>query len=110
LTLRSSAQSSRTSREPEGTYEWQGGGLDLNGTFVSGPEIFDYARFDIVGTGRHGTGTDGWEYRYHGHLSWQWAKGSDVQTPTLVGSVIRIHGEEAAPAGYVAPFIAVKRS
>ena len=53
LTLRSSAQAGWN---VEGTYEWQGGGLDLNGTFVSGPEIFDYARFDIVGTGRHGTG------------------------------------------------------
>src|SRR3954464_9872353 len=35
LTLRSSAQAG----DLQGTVEWPGGGLDLNGTFVSGPEI-----------------------------------------------------------------------
>ena len=93
----------------EGRIEWQGGGLDLKGTSVSGQEIFDVLRFDIVGTGRPGTGTAGWEYVYHGHLTRQWPNGVN-QTPALVGSVIRTkpHGE-AAPAGYVAPFIAVKQ-
>src|SRR3954464_11356051 len=76
LTLRSSAQAGKL----EGTIEWPGGGLDLDGKFLSDPEIFDYARFYIVGTGRPGTGTDGWEYRYQGHLPWQWANGPDVQT------------------------------
>jgi hypothetical protein len=114
LTLRSSAPAHAQAGNLEGTYEWQGGGLDLNGTFVSGPEIFDYARFDIVGTGRHGTGTVGWEYRYHGHLSWQWAEGSYVQTPTLVGSVIRVKAHPSSdggtsPAGEVFSFIALKQ-
>jgi hypothetical protein len=111
LTLRSSAQAGKL----EGTIEWPGGGLDLDGTFVSSSEIFDYARFDIVGTGRPdstgrpGTGTDGWEYRYHGHLSWQWAKGPDIQTPTLVGSVIRSKPHGVSRAGEVFSFIALKQ-
>jgi hypothetical protein len=105
LTLRSSAQAGKL----EGTIEWPGGGLDLDGTFVSDPEIFDYARFYIVGTGRPGTGTQGWEYRYHGHLSWQWATGPDVQTPTLVGSVIRSKPHGESRAGEVFSFIALKQ-
>ena len=109
LTLISSAQAPAQAGNLEGTIEWPGGGLDLNGTFVSGPEIFDYARFDIVGTGRPGTGTEGWEYRYHGHLSWQWAKGPDVQTPTLVGSVIRAKPHGDSKAGEVFSFIALKQ-
>ena len=58
----------------EGTIEWAGGGLNLKGTvllrervgekpgYVGEPRIF----FEMVGTGRPGTDTDGWEYRYHG--------------------------------------------
>ena len=109
LILRSSAQAPAQAGDLQGTIEWPGGGLDLNGTFVSGPEIFDYARFEIVGTGRPGTGTDGWEYRYHGHLSWQWAKGPDVQTPTLVGSVIRGKPHGDSKGGEVFSFIALKQ-
>jgi hypothetical protein len=105
LTLRSSAQAGKL----EGTIEWPGGGLDLDGTFVSGPEIFDYARFYIVGTGRPDSTTHGWEYRYHGHLSWQWAKGPGVQTPTLVGSVIRSKPHGESRAGEVFSFIALKQ-
>jgi hypothetical protein len=110
LTLRSSAQAGNL----EGTYEWQDGTLVLSGTFESGPEIFDYARFNIVGTGRPNTNTAGWEYRYHGHLLWQWAKGPEVQTPTLVGSVIRVNAHPSSdggtsPAGEVFSFIALKQ-
>jgi hypothetical protein len=115
LTLRSSAQAPAQAGNLQGTIEWPGGGLDLNGTFASGPEIFDHARFEIVGTGRPdgtgrpGTGTDGWEYRYYGHLSWQWAKGPDVQTPTLVGSVIRVTAHGDSKAGEVFSFVALKQ-
>jgi hypothetical protein len=94
----------------EGTLEWSGGGLDLKGTVLWGERV----SFNLEGTGRPGTDTAGWDYRYYGHLTPRWPKPREAsrvdQTPTLVGSVIRIHGEEAAPAGYVAPFIAVKRS
>jgi len=95
----------------EGTIGWQGGGLDLNGTVVSG----ERSRFDIVGTGRPRTDTAGWEYRYHGHLSRHWPEGVD-QHQTLVGSVIRITphngqpGRWLSPAGEVFSFIAVKQS
>jgi hypothetical protein len=52
----------------EGTLEWEGGGLNLEGRV-------DGASFYIVGTGRRNTGTDGWEYRYRGHLARNWQGG-----------------------------------
>jgi len=97
----------------EGTIEWSGGGLDLKAT-VLWVDPHGHTVFDIVGTGRRDTDTADWEYRYHGHQTPRlWLpKPLDViqinQVPTLRGSVIRVHGE-GAPAGYVAPFIAVKR-
>jgi len=90
----------------QGAIEWDGGGLDLQGTA-------DGANFDIVGTGRPNTPTAGWEYRYHGHLIPGWPKPPDAsrvdQTPTLVGSVIRAKPHGNSPAGSVYPFVAVKR-
>jgi hypothetical protein len=111
LKLKSSAQVGNL----EGEYQFDGGILDLSGTFESGSEIFDYARFELVGKGPPNTRTDGWEYRYYGHLSWQWAKGEEVQTPTLVGSVIRVKahasldGRTTRDAGEVFSFIALKQ-
>ena len=69
----------RTSPDPnllEGTIEWPGGGLNLNGrmrfllspNWASGYVPNEPIIFDLVGTGRPGTETDGWEYRYHGQL------------------------------------------
>ncbi len=90
----------------QGAIDWEGGGLDLNGTV-------DGANFDIVGAGRPNTPTAGWEYRYHGHLIPGWPKPPDAsrvdQTPTLVGSVIRAKPHGNSPAGSVYPFVAVKR-
>jgi hypothetical protein len=109
LTLRTQAR--ERAGNLEGEYVWGGGVLDLKGTFVSGFEIMAFARFDIVGTGRPdstgrpGTGTDGWEYRYQGHV--RFAGGALV--PILVGSVIRAKPHGNSPAGSVYPFIAVKR-
>jgi len=98
-----------------GTIEWPGRFLDLQGavrelesfsataTPGGGPAV----SFEIVGKGRPGTETDGWEYYYRGYLTRQWPDGI-AQRRALVGSVIRAKpGGEAAPA--VAPFIAVKR-
>jgi hypothetical protein len=63
--------------------------------------------------GRPGTATADWEYLYHGHLIPGWPKPPDVnavdQRPALVGCVLRTKPHGAAPAWYVAPFIAVKR-
>jgi hypothetical protein len=100
----------RTAADPlglEGTIEWEGGGLKLDGTHVVwGP----YVGFDIVGTGRPGTATDGWEYRYHG-ITTPWRPNVTNERPTLVGSVIRVkdHNGVSSPAGYVASFIAMKQ-
>src|SRR5262249_25049565 len=80
----------------------------LEGTVSPGADG-EPARFEIVGTGYPSTGTRGWEYRYYGHLMRDWPNGID-QRPALVGSVIRVKPHDDAPAGYVAPFIAVKRS
>lgn len=107
----------------EGTIEWPGGGLNLNGRMRSlspktaggGGYVPDEPIiFDLVGTGRPGTETDGWEYRYHGHLIRTWAKGVD-QRPTLVGSVIRQKSHNGQPgafhrwAGEVFSFVAIWR-
>ena len=91
--------------------EWEGRLLDLRGAVrlwdpppTGGGEPVS---FQIVGTGRPGTDTAGWEYYYHGYLTRHWPEGIN-QRPALVGSVMRAkpHGE-AAPA--VAPFIALKQ-
>jgi hypothetical protein len=63
---------------------------------------------EIVGAGRNGTGTAGWEYDYRGQLAYQWPNGVN-QVPALVGTVIRAKPHGASPAGYVASFIAVKQ-
>jgi len=105
----------------EGIIEWEGGALDLNGTLSffnpTGHPLADGTynlgqpvSFDMVGTGRPGTETDGWEYRYHGHLTRTWANSVD-QRPTLVGSVIRQKAHNGRPgrwAGEVFSFIATR--
>jgi hypothetical protein len=86
----------RTAPDPnglEGTIEWEGGGLVLNGTIVP-----PGTNFDIVGigrpdsTGRPGTGTDGWEYRYSGHMTQRYPCKAPQWT-----------------AGWLAPFIPLSR-
>ena len=99
-----------------GTIELPGGVLDIvtPGGIVWPAEGGLPQRFDFMGTGRPGTQTDGWAYRYYGHQTPNWAKPPDAnrvdQRPTLVGSVVRLraHGQ-AAPSGSVYPFIAVKQ-
>lgn len=90
-----------------GVIDWQGGGLDLAGT-VSQPGATSLLTVHIVGSGRPGTGTDGWEYDYHGNLAYEWPNGVG-QVPALVGNVIRAKPHGAAQAGYVASFVAVKQ-
>jgi hypothetical protein len=104
----------------QGTIEWPGRGLlDLKGGLrrFDPPyrarregEPTDYLQdavgFEIVGTGRPGSDTAGWEYHYRGYLTRQWPNAQRFQA--LVGSAIRAKPDgEAAPA--VAPFIALKR-
>jgi hypothetical protein len=97
-----------TSTTLQGEIFWLGGSLDLKGTVRPGAEG-EPSSFEMTGTGRPGTGTAGWEYHYQGHLTRPWPNGID-QRPALVGSVFRAKAHGDAPAGYVAPFIAVKRN
>jgi hypothetical protein len=98
----------------DGTIEWpslqpeQKEGLVLKGTVLEG----DIRGVEIVGTGRPGTGTDGWEYRYHGHLlpSGRGLVATVVDRPILGGSVFRAkthNGDQPSLAGEVFAFFAV---
>lgn len=88
-----------------GTLDMGGGFvLDLEGTVAAGSA--GSPSFEIVGTGRDGTPTAGWQYDYNGSLAHQWPNGVD-QVPALVGSVIRAKPHNGGPAGVVASFIAV---
>jgi hypothetical protein len=92
----------------KGVIDWGSGGLDLTGTIKAGNAGTPVA-FAIVGIGRPGSQTDGWEYDYNGCLSYQWPAGNK-QVPSLVGSLIRAKPHNGAPAGYTASFIAVKKA
>ena len=91
----------------KGVIDWGSGGLDLSGTLRRGGEDTPTA-FAIVGLGRPGSETDGWEYDYNGCLAYKWPNGVN-QVPALVGSLVRAKPHGSAPAGYVASFIAVKK-
>jgi hypothetical protein len=91
----------------KGTIDWGSGGLDLQGT-IRPASAGAPLTVEIVGTGRPGTGTAGWEYDYHAHLAYRWPNGVD-QVPALVGTAIRAKPHGNNPAGYVASFIAVKQ-
>ncbi|QIO54593.1 hypothetical protein HA461_25740 (plasmid) [Rhizobium leguminosarum bv. trifolii] len=93
--------------EFKGVIDWGSGGLDLAGTIKPGSADTPVA-FAIVGLGRPGSQTDGWEYDYNGCLGYRWPNGID-QIPSLVGTVIRAKPHGSAPAGFTASFIAVKR-
>lgn len=93
--------------EFKGVIDWGSGGLDLTGTINAGSADTPIA-FAIVGIGRSGTQTDGWEYDYNGCLAYKWPQGAN-QIPSLVGTVIRAKPHNGAPAGYSASFIAVRK-
>ena len=83
----------------EGTIEWPGvppGGLDLAGTAQPGVGG-ELASFEITGSGRPGTNTAGWEYRYEGHLTRRWPDGIN-QVPTLVGQRYPCERPQWSPA------------
>jgi hypothetical protein len=63
----------------------------------------------IVGLGRPGSPTDGWEYDYYAYLAFLWPDGVD-QVQSLVGSVLRAKPHNGQPAGVTASFIAVRQS
>src|SRR5262249_9604826 len=83
----------------KGTIEWEGPsggneGLVLEGWVLEG----ELRGFEIVGTGRPGTDTAGWKYRYYGYTL---PIGHPFVAPAvdvLVGSVLRAktHGDSKA--------------
>jgi len=93
--------------EFKGVIDWGSGGLDLSGTIQPGSAATPVA-FAIVGLGRPGSQTDGWEYDYNGCLAYKWPNGVN-QVPALIGSLIRAKPHNGAPAGVTASFIAVKK-
>jgi len=84
-----------------------GGGLvlDLKGTMQTTPS--GDIGIVVIGTGRAGTKTEGWEYDYKATTAPKWPNGVD-QVPTLVGTVIRAKPHNGEPAGVIASFIAIK--
>jgi hypothetical protein len=91
----------------KGKIDWPGGGLDMQGAIRPGVEADSFV-IDVVGAGRPGTSTAGWEYDYFAQLAHRWPTGVN-QRPALVGSVLRAKPHGSSAAGYVASFIAVKR-
>ena len=92
-----------------GTMEWSGRVLDIRGQLFASPlESGQPQEFIFSATGRPDTATAGWKYEYHGDMTRTWRNG-DKQVPALVGSGIREKAHGDSPAGYVAPFIAVKQ-
>ncbi|MEY9699475.1 hypothetical protein ABIE71_002218 [Bradyrhizobium diazoefficiens] len=91
----------------KGVIDWGSGGLDLSGEIRPGSADTPVA-FAIVGVGRPGSQTDGWEYDYNGCLAYEWPAGVK-QVPALVGSLMRAKPHNGAPAGYSASFIAVRK-
>jgi hypothetical protein len=96
-----------TSSTIKGTIDWTGGGLDLQGTIQPNGEG-GAPVLKIVGMGRPGTGTSGWEYDYHAQPAFQWPTGVN-QVPALLGTVMRAKAHDGGAAGFVASFIAVKQ-
>jgi hypothetical protein len=94
--------------ELKGIIDWGSGGLDLKGSIQPASATAPLG-VAIIGLGRPGSQTDGWEYDYNACLAHQWPDGVN-QVAALVGSVIRAKPHGGAPAGYVASFIAVKRA
>lgn len=80
--------------------------LDLDGT-ITPEDKGAPLTVHIIGNGRPGTDTDGWEYDYHGYLGYMWPNGVD-QVPSLVGTIVRAKPHNGGAAGVTASFIAVK--
>jgi hypothetical protein len=64
--------------------------------------------FSLIGIGRKGTPTEGWQYDYVGYLAWKWPDGIG-QVPSIVGTVLRAKPHGSTKAGYTASFIANKQ-
>jgi hypothetical protein len=91
-----------------GTFDMGGGlVLDMKGA-LRPPAGAAPLTLELVGSGRAGTRTEGWQYDYHAFMAHRWPNGVG-QVPALVGSVIRAKPHDGNPAGFVASFIAVRQ-
>ena len=91
----------------KGTLDMGGGlVLDLDGKITAASKTTPLT-VHILGYGRPGTKTDGWEYDYHGFLGYKWPNGVD-QVTSLVGTIVRAKPHNGGAAGVTASFIAVK--
>lgn len=75
--------------------------LDVRGQLT---ETDTSTKLALVGKGRAGTPTAGWQYDYQAFLCPAWATGVD-QVPAFVGTVIRAVPHNGEPAGVTASFI-----
>ena len=66
------------------------------------------ASIELTGTGRDGTPTAGWEYKYVAYLAPVWSTGVR-QVPSLVGTALRSKQHGNALPGYTVSFIAVRQ-
>ncbi len=84
-----------------------GGGyaLDVAGERHAGAGPHDF-RLILIGKGRAGTPTDGWQYDYQLAPAPMWREGVD-QVPTLVGTTLRAVPHNGEPAGVTASVIMV---
>jgi hypothetical protein len=96
--------------ELRGVIDWGSGGLDLKGTIRPATATTPLG-VEIAGLGRPGpdSTTRDWEYDYNAHFAYQWPDGIN-QVSALAGTVIRAKPHGNSPAGYVASFVAVKKS
>jgi len=62
----------------------------------------------LRGFGHEATPTEGWRYHCHTNDGYTWPSG-ERQVPTFLGTVVPAVQHGAAPAGYVAPFIAIRQ-
>src|SRR4051812_24878295 len=70
--------------------------LDLDGTVTAASGDAPLT-VHIIGNGRDGTKTKGWEYDYHGFLGFKWPNGVD-QVPSLVGTIVRAKPHDGGAA------------
>lgn len=88
-----------------GTIGGSGWQLNLSGSIASGDPV--QLRF----TGKGVVGGEEWIYDYMGYVVPNWPSGVD-QRPAIVGTIVRskTHSAGAAPAGFVAQWIAVSQA
>ncbi|MFI7499260.1 hypothetical protein ACIBVL_12240 [Streptomyces sp. NPDC049687] len=83
-------------------------GMDITGKATSGSGV----HFTLTGRGQPHTPISDFHYEYEGIVLPHWAEGRN-QRQTLAGTVLRAEdhgsGDDLAPAGQTAGFLAVKR-